>query len=66
MILNCSFIGVTFTHTEYIIYYVSDTIEIPETFMNSTLIFFGCGLYTKWKAESAKATKGRVERCKIR
>ena len=56
----------TFTHAEYIIYYVFDTIAIPETFMNSTLILFGGGLCTKWKAEPAKATEGRVVGCEIR
>ena len=66
MILDCTFIGITFTHAEYVIYYVFNTIEILETFMNSTLILIGRGLYTKWKGEPAKATEGRVEGCKIR
>jgi len=58
MILNCTFIGITSPT-----YYVFNTIEIPETFMNSILILFGHGLHTKWKAKPVKVTEGHVEGC---
>ena len=70
MILNCTFIGVTFTHSEYFIYYVFDTIEIPETFMNSTLIFFVGGAVASWlvrstpeRAVRARALAGDIVLC---
>ena len=66
MILDCTFIGIVLTHAEYAINYVLDTIEILETFMNSTLILFGHGLYNKWEVELAKESEGCVEGCKTR